>query len=142
MAGRMCRVFVRKELCNVSQATRAENVLLLLIESGAVYLEGWIVVVILVLVPSTGLAYLYGAEFAPYIMVLYPVIVILLVTCRDVPCVTAFRDGPPVAPSRCTFIEPTLDSSPTPVIHIGFNEASRSEAGSRDIPSLTVQYSS
>ncbi|KAJ7584607.1 hypothetical protein C8J56DRAFT_1090409 [Mycena floridula] len=90
----ICRVSVRKELDNISQTTRAEKVLLLLIESGAVYLGGsGIVVVILFLVPSNGRAYLYIAEFAPYITVLYPVIVILLVTGRDAPCVTAFRNA-------------------------------------------------
>ncbi|KAJ7584627.1 hypothetical protein C8J56DRAFT_1166654 [Mycena floridula] len=133
----MCRVSVRKELSNIAQTTRAEKVLLLLIESGAVYLGGWVVDVMLFLVPSTGLPFLYGSEFTPYITAMYPVIVILLVTGRDAPCVTAFRDGPPVATSRRAFMEP-LDSSPTLVIHVGFNGASRSEAERKDIPSLTV----
>ncbi|KAJ7586982.1 hypothetical protein C8J56DRAFT_1051273 [Mycena floridula] len=83
-------------------------------------------------------------EFAPYIMDMYPVIVILLVTGREAPCVTAFRDGPPVALSLSRRLEPTpdhrptLDSSPTPVVHIGFNGASRGEAESNDIPSPRV----
>ncbi|KAJ7584602.1 hypothetical protein C8J56DRAFT_951407 [Mycena floridula] len=134
----MCRVSVRKELGNISQTTRAEKVLLLLIESGAVYLAGWIVVVTLLLVPSTRLAYFYVSEFTPYIMVMNPVIIILLVTGRDAPCATAFRDGPLAAPSRRTFMEPTLDSSPSTVIHVGFNGHSRSEAESKDTHSLTV----
>ncbi|KAJ7584592.1 hypothetical protein C8J56DRAFT_1054053 [Mycena floridula] len=65
---------------------------------------GWILVVISLLAPSTGLAYVYVGEFIPYSMAMYPVMITLLVTGRDAPCVTAFRDGPPAAPSRRTFM--------------------------------------
>ncbi|KAJ7584605.1 hypothetical protein C8J56DRAFT_1054064 [Mycena floridula] len=134
----MCRVSIRKQLGNISQMTRTEKVLLLLIESGAVYLGGWIVVMILLLLPSTRLAYYYVSEFTPYILAMFPVIVILLVTGRDAPCATAFRDGPPAAPSHPPFMETTPGSSPTPIIHIGFSGASRIAVESNDASSLTV----
>ncbi|KAJ7584590.1 hypothetical protein C8J56DRAFT_1090390 [Mycena floridula] len=138
----ICRVSVRKHLSNTSQMTRAEKVLLLLLESGAAYLAGWIVIVILLLLgPSTHTIYLYATELSPYCVAIHPAIIILLVTGRDAPCETAFKGGVSAVPSSSSseFIDNgTPDSAATPITLTGLNGASRGEAESKDIPSLTV----
>ncbi|KAJ7584645.1 hypothetical protein C8J56DRAFT_1054101 [Mycena floridula] len=121
--GELCRISVRKYLSNISQVTRAEKVLLLLIESGFVYLAIWIFVVTLLLIPSAITLYWYSITFAPYFLAMNPVIIILLVVRRDAPCETAFRGVASSPTSSRDFLHRDGDdSTSTPIINIGFYE--------------------
>ncbi|KAJ7584628.1 hypothetical protein C8J56DRAFT_1090459 [Mycena floridula] len=134
----ICRVSVRKHLNNISQVTRAEKVLLILIESGGLFLAVLIFVLILLLLVRSALTiYLYVTEIGIYGMAMYHVVIIILVTGRDAPCVAAFQDGTLVAPS--TQVLGTRNSADsTPVINIGFNRESSGPVETKETSSLPV----
>ncbi|KAJ7589190.1 hypothetical protein C8J56DRAFT_1164089 [Mycena floridula] len=81
-----------KHLNRASSTSKAERILLILIESGVLYCVFWIIDVIFAFVPSLAVKeYGYLYQFVPYILALYPSVIVILVTREFAPCETAFQ---------------------------------------------------
>ncbi|KAJ7575493.1 hypothetical protein C8J56DRAFT_974729 [Mycena floridula] len=134
----ICRVSIRKHLSQIPPITRAEKVLLLLIESGAGFLAAWLLSVILLVIPgpSTTMVYSNVTEFSLYGMAMYHVVIILLVTGRNAPCETAFQCGTPSSPRFLA--RDSARSVPTPTFYIGSNGELNEATEMKESSSLSV----